>query len=96
MHNRTSKKEKKRLILITSLILFLLFILVASVRKDWQQILENRRLEIELTNKYKSLLNDEIALNAEITKLQDNDYLARYAKEKYMLSSEGDTIIKMD
>ena len=61
-----------------------------------KSLLENRKLEIELTNKYKSLLNDEIALNAEITKLQDNDYLARYAKEKYMLSTEGDTIIKMD
>ena len=35
------------------------------------------------------------SVNNNKTKLQDDAYLARYAKEKYMLSSEGDTIIKI-
>ena len=95
MHNKTSKKEKKRLFLITTTILLLLFFLVVSVYSDWKQILKNRREEVELTQKYEQLLDNEIKLNAEITKLQDDEYLARYAKEKYMLSSEGDTIIKI-
>ena len=94
MHTKKSKKEKKRLFLITVTIIGLLTLLVASVFKDWQQILKNRQLERELNNEYTSLLDDEERLNAEITKLQDDEYLARYAKEKYMLSSEGDTIIK--
>ena len=58
--------------------------------------MENRRVESELTKKYEKLLEEEEKLNAEITKLEDSDYLARYAKEKYMLSTDGDTIIKMD
>lgn len=91
---KTSKKEKKRLFLITTTILILLVLLVGSVYKDWQQILQNRKDEIELTQQYEKLLDDEIKLTAEITKLQDDEYLARYAKEKYMLSAEGDTIIK--
>jgi len=96
MRTRTSKKEKKRLFLITSLILFLMFVLVGSVYNDWKMILNNRKTEAELEKKYELLLNNEEKLNAEITKLQDDEYLARYAKEKFMLSKEGDIIIKMD
>lgn len=94
MRARTSKKERKRLFLITITIISLLVVLVGSVYSDWKQILKNRKIEIELSQKYEKLLEDEIRLTAEITKLQDDEYLARYAKEKYMLSSEGDTIIK--
>jgi len=96
MRKRTSKKEKKRLFLITMITFLLLSVLVWSVYGDWKQILKNRKKEVELSQKYENLLDDEERLNAEITKLQDDEYLQRYAKEKYMLSSEGDTIIKMD
>ena len=92
---KTSKKERKRLLLISISIVALLIVLVGSVYSDWKQILQNRRTEAELTKKYEILLEDELKLSAEITKLQDDAYLARYAKEKYMLSSEGDTIIKI-
>jgi len=96
MRARTSKKERKRLFLITVAIISLLFILVGSVYSDWKQILKNRRLESELSLKYEILLADEVKLNSEIVKLQDDEYLARYAKEKFMLSAEGDTIIKLE
>lgn len=96
MAKRTSKKERKRLFIISIAIISLLSFLVASVYNDWKQILKNRNLEIELTKEYEMLLDNEIKLTAEITKLQDDEYLARYAKEKYMLSKEGDIIIKTD
>lgn len=96
MRTKTTKKEKKRLFLITIMILGLLSVLVASVYSDWKQILENRKKEVELTSNYEALLEEETRLNAEITKLQDDEYLARYAKEKYMLSKDGETIIKMN
>lgn len=95
MHKK-SRKERKRLFIIVFTIISLLALLVGSVYKDWQQILKNRKAEIELSKKYESLLEDEQKLTAEITKLEDSEYLARYAKEKYMLSSDGDIIIKMD
>ena len=96
MRYKTSKKEKKRLFLISTAITALLVILVGSIYGDWKQILKNRQAEVELTKKYENLLDSEEKLNAEIAKLQDDNYLARYAKEKYMMSSEGDTIIKMN
>ena len=58
----------------------------------------NEKKEIEFGTLYdinKNIVKqNEIKLSAEITKLQDDEYLARYAKEKFMLSSDGDTIIK--
>ena len=95
-NRKTSKKEKKRLFLISTAIIILLVFLIGSVYSDWTQILENRKSEVELTKKYEKLLEDEIKLSAEITKLQDDEYLARYAKEKFMLSTEGDIIIKTE
>ena len=96
MHIKKSKKEKKRLFIISIAIIGLLTLLVGSVYNDWVQILKNKKETSELSNRYVELLDEETKLSAEITKLQDSTYLARYAKEKYMLSSDGDTIIKWD
>lgn len=95
MHTRTSKKERRRLFLISVAILGAIFVLVSTVFGDWKQIMKNRREENELSAQYDNLLEEEIKLNQEINKLQDDSYLARYAKEKYMLSKEGETIIQM-
>lgn len=94
MKTRGKKKEKIRLVLISIAMLFAIGILVSTVYKDWQQILKNRKEEIALNQKYEDLMEEEIKINAEITKLGDDEYLARYAREKYMLSKEGETIIK--
>ncbi len=96
MKRRKSKKERKRLFLITTVICLLMAFLVSSVYKDWVKILNNKSKEISLNNKYEELLEEENSLNSEITKLQDDAYLARYAKEKFMYSATGDTIIRMD
>ena len=96
MKRKKSKKERKRLFLITTAICLLMAFLISSVYKDWIKILNNKSKEIPLNNKYEELLEEENSLNSEITKLQDDAYLARYAKEKFMYSATGDTIIRMD
>ena len=96
MKSKKSRKEKKRLLLITIMISLLLGILISSVYKDWIQIMENKSKEVALSKEYEDLLEEENELNSEITKLQDDAYLARYAKEKFMFSANGDTIIRMN
>lgn len=96
MKTKKSKKEKKRLFLISVTIIGLLTLLVSSVYKDWTKILNNKSREIALASEYESLLEEEEALNSEITKLKDVTYLKRYAKEKFMFSESGDTIIRMN
>ncbi len=93
---KKTKKEKKRLFLISTLVIFLLVCLVRSVSTDWTTILENKKQIAKLANDYDELLTEEEQLKSEVTKLQDTDYIARYAKEKYMYSSDGEIIIRMD
>ena len=93
---KKTKKEKKRLIFITLIIFGLIASLVSSVSQDWVEILDNNRKIDELNVAYDDLLKEEKKLKSEVVKLQDNDYIARYAKEKYLYSTEGETIIRMD
>jgi cell division protein DivIC len=91
-----SKKEKKRLIIISFAIVGVLGLLVSSVYSDWQQIMKNNAKITALSNNYDDLLDKEKGLKSEVTKLKDPNYVARYAKEKYLYSSSGETIIRMD
>lgn len=93
---KKTKKEKKRLIIISAIIMGLLVSLISSVAKDWGTILENKKNIQELSSKYDTLLSEEGKLKSEVIKLQDDDYVARYAKEKYLYSSDGEIIIRMD
>ena len=42
------------------------------------------------------LLSEEEKLVSEVTKLQDDDYVLRYAKEKFLYSEDGEVIIRMN
>ena len=93
---KKTKKEKKRLFIISSLIVILMVMLVQSVAKDWTDIMDNNKQIKQLTEEYNELLAEEEKLESDVTKLQDSDYIARYAKEKFLYSEDGDTIIRMD
>ena len=49
----------------------------------------------ELGDKLVDLKDEEDILNSDIKKLQDPDYVARYAREKYMYSKDGEIIIRI-
>ena len=70
--------------------------LINSDASDWSEIMDNNHQIKQLTDEYNDLMAEEEKLQSDVTKLQDSDYIARYAKEKYLYSQEGDTIIRMD
>lgn len=45
---------------------------------------------------YKDKLLEEEELKSEINKLQDPEYMARYAREKYLYSKKDEIIIKIE
>ena len=92
---KVTKKVKRRLIFQTLLLFVLIFALVFSVFNDWTKILKNRKQINELNTTYNNLLEQEQSLNSEVTKLQDPDYVARYAREKYMYSLPDEVIIRI-
>lgn len=47
-----------------------------------------------LQNSYEELLDTEEALKAEVQKLQDPNYVERYAKEKFLYTKDDEIIIR--
>lgn len=90
------KKEKKRLFVISVVIILLVVSLVSSVAGDWTKIMENKSKITSLNKQYNDLLSEEEKLVSEVTKLQDDDYIVRFAKEKFLYSENGELIIRMN
>ena len=93
---KKTKKEKKRLFVISVVIILLVVSLVSSVAGGWTKIMENKSKITSLNKQYNDLLSEEEKLVSEVTKLQDDDYIVRFAKEKFLYSENGELIIRMN
>ena len=93
---KMSKVSKRRLVVLGPLCIFafvyLAFCLTSSVIKIYNLHQEKINLENELT----TLKEEEEELKIEIDRLKDPDYLARYARENYLYSKDGEYVIKID
>ena len=54
---KKTRKEKKRLFVISAVIILLIVSLVSSVAGDWTKIMENKSKIQKLNKKYNELLN---------------------------------------
>ena len=88
------KKDKTIRNLLIFVVLFLI-ILVATVFNDILIIKSNKEETKEYSELYENLLEEEASLNSEVIKLQDPDYIARYAREKFMYTKDGELILKI-
>ena len=66
-----------------------------SVSKVIFQIYEKYNEASELEEQLADLKDNEEKLESEINRLQDPEYLARYAREKYFYSKENELIIRI-
>lgn len=95
MKKKGTNRNKKKIIFLLLLLIAIVSFSVVSIFKDWVQIMNNKQQLSSLTSYYNNLLDEEESLNSEVTKLHDPDYVARYAREKYMYSLPGEFIIKV-
>ncbi len=93
---KKGKKAKFRLFMISVMFFAVLSWLVTSTYKDIRKIYNNKNQALVLKEQYEVLIEDEKKLEAELIKLKDPEYVARYAKEKYMFSADDETIIRID
>lgn len=91
-----TKKDKRRITLLFMIMIPLLVLFVSRMFSYWSVIITNINEKKELEIKYKEILEKEDLLKSEINKLQDKEYVARYAREKLLYSKDGEIIIKMD
>lgn len=89
------KKKTKRMFVFGILSIIVILGVSISIVKIINQIIDKYREADALEEKMADLTEKEEELNNEINKLQDKDYLARYAREKYFYSKDGELIIRI-
>ena len=90
------KKYKLRVGFYLFLIAGILTMLGFSCFNIWTQIYQNEQKVHELNEKYERLVDQEYDLSGQVNKLQDPDYVAKYAREKYLYTSDGEKIIDIE
>ena len=89
------RKFRTRMVLFVPVCLSLIVILVVTIGKYWVDIVnkyqENERLSKELV----TLKEKELELKIDVEKLQDPEYLERYAREKYLFTKDGEIVLKL-
>ena len=92
---KSNKKAKQRI--------FVFFIFFGAIIGSFsysfftnvEKIIEIKKDKSGLNTKLADLQEEEKVLNSDIKKLQDPEYVARYAREKYLYSKDGELIIRL-
>lgn len=89
-----SKKAKRRLTLFILAFLFIVTFICINIFPTLLKVMANKKEIALLQESYEELLDNEEALKAEVQKLQNSDYVKRYAKEKYLYTKDNELIIR--
>ena len=74
--------------------IFIIGFTCINIFPDWLKIMKNKKEIALLEGSYEELLDTEEALKAEVEKLQDPEYVERYAKEKFLYTKDDEMIIR--
>ena len=91
---KITKKERRRLTIFVLSFIFIIGFTCINIFPDWLKIMKNKQEITLLQSSYEELLDTEEALKAEVQKLQDPDYVERYAKEKFLYTKDDEIIIR--
>ena len=92
---KVNKFAKRRVVVLFIIFAVLSCYMSYTVVVYWRQILNNNREKTKLENQYSKLLDEADILKNDVIKLQDPEYVAKYAREKYLYSKDGELIIKI-
>lgn len=70
-------------------------LILMSFSRIWSQIYNKYQEKKELEGKLVSLREEEQKLSMDVEKMQDPEYVARYLREKYFYSKDGEYIIRI-
>ena len=93
---RISKASKRRLTFFGTLSLILIIYFCFSLIYNMYTIYNLTKQKNELEELFVELQEEAESLKIDIEKLNDENYLANYAREHYLYSKDGEYIIQMD
>lgn len=92
---KSNKKVKRRIFVFFIFFGAIIGSLSYSFFTNVEKIIEIKKDKSGLNTKLADLQEEEKVLNSDIKKLQDPEYVARYAREKYLYSKDGELIIRL-
>ena len=96
MANTHVKVKTRRRILVLGLTsIFIIVAMTFTIGKYWIEIFEKYQEKKALEEELTQLKEKEEELKVDANKLQNPDYIARYAREKYLYSKEGEYILQI-
>lgn len=96
MKRKVSKKSKRRLMIFGILSIVAIGYFFVTLISSAYSYLSLKKEESKLKEELVSLQDEKANLKIEIEKLNDPEYVARYAKENFLYSTDGEYIIKID
>jgi cell division protein DivIC len=94
-HKRYTVKTTGRMIVIFLFFGTIFFTLGYTLINNLRRVNDLKKELKKLEDEKVSLLEQEKATEADIKRLSDPMYIARYAREKYLYSKEGEIILRI-
>lgn len=96
MRRRVSKQSKRRLMIFGVLSIVAIVYFFVTLFSYTYNYISLKNEERNLKNELVALQDEKANLKIEIEKLNDPEYVARYAKENFLYSADGEYVIKIE
>ena len=93
---RIPKSSKKRLIVFGTLSVIIIGYFIFNLFYNLYRLYSLKKEEKNYTTELSELKRENKILNAEIGKLKDPEYIAKFAREQFSYSKDGEYIIKIN
>ena len=93
---KVTKASKRRLLIFGSFSVVLIIYFLVSLSTYMIDIYNLKKDKKDLEKELVELQAKEEALGTQIEMLKDVDYLARYARENYLYSKDGEIVLKIE
>ena len=92
---KSKVKKTRRMLFLGVGSIIIIIIMTFTIGKYWIEIINKYNEKKELEQQLVKLKEKEEELRLDANKLKDPDYIARYAREKYSYSKDGEFILKI-
>lgn len=96
MAKRVPKASKRRLVFLTPFILFITVYFIFTVGYYGYKLISLKNQQVKLNNDLYKLQAEESRLKNDIQKFKNPEYLARYARENFLYSKDGEYVLKIE
>ena len=92
---KKNTKKRRRIVFLGFTSVFIIVSTTFTIGKYWIDIYEKYQEKKNLEKELTLLKEKEEELAVDANKLQNPDYIARYAREKYLYSKDGEFILQI-